>query len=255
MRTWGTADYPDVGRHFLPAVAHLVEAAEVGPDDRVLDVACGPGNVSLSAHRRGATVVGVDLAPAMLAFARENAHVVEADVAWHNADAEALPYVAGAFDAVLSNVGHFVAPDPEAAGRELVRVASSGGRIAYTAWLPDGPLPAIYGALGPYLPEEPNEPPPPHRWSDPDLARRRLGPAAKDLATEDGAVTIPAVSLEHFWAFLVAGSAPLQDTLGSVPDPDRPAARHDVLEAVAPHFDPSTNLVELPYRLVTARKR
>lgn len=254
MHTWGTGAYSDVGQHFLPAIARLVDAAAVGTGDRVLDVACGPGNLALTAHRRSATVVGVDLAPAMLGHARENAAVVDAEVAWHNADAEALPYADGAFDAVLSNVGHFVAPDPGAAGAELVRVAAPGGRIAYTAWLPDGPLPAIYEALDPYLPADPDAPDPPHRWSDPAVASERLGPGAESLATEDATVTIPAVSVPHFWSYIVACSGPLQDTLDSVPAEDRTAARDDVLAALEPYFDASRNQVGLPYRLVSARK-
>lgn len=254
--TWGTGSYPAVGRYFLPVIARLVDAVDVGPDDRALDVACGHGNVALTAHRRGAAVVGVDLAPAMLDRARTNAAALGGiDVAWHVGDAEALPFADGSFDVVLSNLGHMVAPDPAAAGRELTRVARAGGRIGFTAWQPDGPLPSIARAIAEHRPPEPNPPPAPARWSEPTVVRERLGEAVEGLAFESGSITIPAVSPADYWSFLLESSGPLQATVDRLDESARATARRAVLDAVGTHFDPTSNTVRMGYRLVTADVR
>lgn len=254
-RTWGTGSFPTFGRHLLPTIARLVDAVEVGPTDRVLDVACGHGNVAVTAERRGATVVGVDLSPAMLDLGVRNAAVCAADVDWHQGDAERLPYGDGSFDAVLSNVGHVLAPDPEAAGAELTRVTAPGGRIGFTAWRSESPLPDVFRALADFLPADPDAPPSPFRWSEPDVVRDRLGRGVADLAFETGTVAVPAASVAHFWSFLVETSGPLQDTLQNVPDAERETARRTVLDALSPHFDAATNQVRMGYRLVTATRR
>src|SRR5690348_15622964 len=75
----------------------LLDAAGVGPGASVLDVATGPGYVAERAAERGAKVVGVDVAEAMVALARGRHRELE----FHRADAEALPFPDESFDAVV----------------------------------------------------------------------------------------------------------------------------------------------------------
>jgi ubiquinone/menaquinone biosynthesis C-methylase UbiE len=108
----------------------IVEAAEPGPDDTVLDVACGGGIVvcAFAPHVRHAT--GIDMTPAMLARARLlAAEKGVASVSWHQGDVAQLPYPDGAFTIVVTRfaVHHF--PDPMAVFREIVRVCAPGGRV------------------------------------------------------------------------------------------------------------------------------
>jgi ubiquinone/menaquinone biosynthesis C-methylase UbiE len=113
------------------AIAMLLDAAAVHAGSRVLDVATGPGGVAAAALARGARrVVGADLSPRMVALATS----LHPGVEFREADAEALPFDAGAFDAVVSNfgVGHF--PRPERAVAEFARVLASGGLAAVTWW-------------------------------------------------------------------------------------------------------------------------
>lgn len=254
MRTWGSGGFPAFGRHLLPAVARLVETVGISASDRVLDVACGHGSVALTAARRGASVVGVDLSRAMLDLGVEHATIAGGRVDWQVGDAERLPYADASFDAVLSNVGHVLAPDPEAAGAELMRVTAPGGRIGFTAWRSGSPLPDVFRALSGYLPTDPDAPPP-FLWSEPAVVRERLGERVADLEIHGGTVGIPAVSVGDYWAFLVESSGPLQHTLEAIPTEDRAAAREDVLDALEPHFDAGTNEVRMGYRLVTATRR
>jgi SAM-dependent methyltransferase len=135
---WGLGDYAIIGTT-LPIVAEsLCEAAEIGADELVLDVATGTGNAALAAARRFAQVTGVDYVPALLERGRERAAAERLRVDFREGDAEALPVPDGAFDAVLSTFGVMFAPDQERAARELVRACRPGGRIALASWTPEG---------------------------------------------------------------------------------------------------------------------
>src|SRR5690242_16794694 len=112
------------------AIEPLLDGAGVGAGQAVLDVACGPGHVAAGAARRGARVIGVDLSREMVARAAR-AHP---EIHFREGDAEALPFGAAEFDAVVCNfgLGHF--PRPEVAAKELARVLRPGGRLALTWW-------------------------------------------------------------------------------------------------------------------------
>ena len=119
------------------AIEPLLDAAQVGPGVRVLDVGCGPGALSAAAAARGALVTGADLAEGMLAQARRNHPELE----FVHADAEDLPFADGAFDVA---VGAFIVnhlPHPERAAAELERVAR---RVALAMWGPQDEV-AIFG--------------------------------------------------------------------------------------------------------------
>ena len=125
---------------FVPAARRLCEELEIGPDDRVLDVACGPGTAVLAARDLGARfVVGVDYAPAMLVVAKD-AERAGARALYAGANALALPFGPGRFDVVVSSFGLIFAPDPRVAAAECARVLRAGGRIGLLAWPPDGSI-------------------------------------------------------------------------------------------------------------------
>ena len=100
------------------------------PDDRVLDVCCGPGTMALDLAPFVAQVTGVDLTPAMLEQARAaQATRGVANVEWMQGDVYAMPFDDGAFSLVVSGAAFHHMTDPRAAFRELVRVCCQGGRI------------------------------------------------------------------------------------------------------------------------------
>jgi demethylmenaquinone methyltransferase/2-methoxy-6-polyprenyl-1,4-benzoquinol methylase len=105
----------------------LTAAAVVRPGDRVLDAACGTGELALAAAAAGAReVVGVDFSPRMLERARRKSARIE----WVEADLLALPFPAGSFDAATVGFGVRNVPELERALRELRRVLRPGGRLA-----------------------------------------------------------------------------------------------------------------------------
>lgn len=126
---------------FVPALfeewAHRVAAAaRVGPGDRVLDVACGTGVLARAAADRvgvAGSVAGLDINPGMLAVAARQA----SQIRWRQGSADALPYEAGSFDAVVSQFGLMFFENQVAALKEMLRVLRPGGRLAVAVW---GPL-------------------------------------------------------------------------------------------------------------------
>jgi SAM-dependent methyltransferase len=228
--------------------ARLVDAADVEPRDRVLDVACGTGNVALTADRRGARVTGVDITPAMLGEARRRAAVIDADVDWREGDGAALPFEDDAFDRTLSCLGHMFVPDANAAGTELVRVTRPGGCLAYTSWTPESGIAAMMKTILEYLPPQPDPSPPPFLWGDPDAVRDRFGNRVEELRFETEVVRYPALSPAHFWESMTTDSGAIILMLENV----APTLRETVIEALDPYFSDADNAVELEYRLVTA---
>ena len=125
------ASYEDT---FAPAtarfVAPLLDAVELSPGERVLDIACGPGHVAAAAAHRGAAAQGLDFSSAMVGIARNTyPHIVVTE-----GDAEDMPYPDGTFHAAVSNFGMHHVPRPEAALAECKRVLMPGGRVAFTVW-------------------------------------------------------------------------------------------------------------------------
>ena len=110
----------------------IFEAANVGPGDRVLDVACGTGLVSKHFKSRVARVVGVDITSDMFEQARP--HVDELIPA----PAEALPFPDDTFDAVVCRQGIQFMNLPEAI-HSMVRVLKPGGRIVLVNLTSSGP--------------------------------------------------------------------------------------------------------------------
>ncbi len=100
-------------------------AAVVRPGDRVLDACCGTGDLALAAADAGGTVTGADFSEEMLARARRKSDGVE----WVQADALALPWEDGSFDAATVGFGVRNLADLEAGLRELRRVLRPGGRL------------------------------------------------------------------------------------------------------------------------------
>ena len=105
----------------------LAASEVVRPGDRVLDAACGTGDLALADHRAGALeVTGLDFSPRMLERARRKApglRFVEGDLL-------ALPFADGSFDAATVGFGVRNVSDLELALRELRRVLRPGGRLA-----------------------------------------------------------------------------------------------------------------------------
>jgi len=123
-----------VGPLFRPFAEQLIAHAGLRGDDSIIDIACGTGIVARVARERlgpEARIVGVDLAPAMLAVAG----TVDPTIDWRQGNAVSLPVRGGErFTLATCHQGLQFMPDKPAAVREMRRVLAPGGRVAIATW-------------------------------------------------------------------------------------------------------------------------
>jgi SAM-dependent methyltransferase len=151
--TWASGDYAVVGTTLQLVGESLCEAMDLRAGARVLDVAAGNGNVTLAAARRWCEVVSTDYVPTLLERGRERAQAERLTaIEFREADAEALPFDDGAFDAVVSTFGCMFAPNPRRVAAELLRVCRSGGSIGMANWTPEGFIGQLFKTIGKHVP-------------------------------------------------------------------------------------------------------
>ena len=182
---WAMGDYAAVATEVIsPLGPVLVEAAGVSTGDRVLDVAAGAGNAAIPAALTGASVVASDLTPDLLETGRQHAEKQGAQLEWRQADAEALPFGDGEFDAVLSCVGVMFAPHHQESADELVRVCRPGGTIGLVSWTPEGFIGQLFATMKPYAPPPPAGAQPPPLWGREEHVRELFGNRVTDVVAE-----------------------------------------------------------------------
>lgn len=190
---WSNVPYHTFARVVAPAAADVVEAAGVTAGDEVLDVACGTGNATITAARRGADVVGMDLNEDMLSWARENTDLIEEEVEFRRGDATDLPVDDDSYDVVLSTFGHHLTSDPVTATEELVRVTKPGGTVAFAAYALDGVVGEGYRALAEYHPDG-DDVVKPFYWGDEEFLTDRFADRFTDLEFDRGTVEMHGLS-------------------------------------------------------------
>jgi SAM-dependent methyltransferase len=177
---WMAGDYGHFAQYLEPGAMEFFPSLQIAPGERVLDVACGAGQLALPAARAGASVTGVDIATNLIEQARSRAKAEGLAIRFEEGDAEALPYDDAAFDVVYSLIGAMFAPRPERVAAELVRVCRPGGRIVMGNWTPDGFVGKMFKAHGRHVPP-PAGMPPPVLWGDEATVRERLRESVADL--------------------------------------------------------------------------
>ncbi len=179
---WMAGDFEHIAAGYRASAAEFVAGLRVEPGERVLDVACGTGNLTLPAARGGAVVVGVDIAPNLLATGRQRAGQEGLNIQFDEGNAEALPYADGSFDTVISMFGAMFAPRPERVASELLRVVRPGGRIAMANWTPGSFVGAMLRAHTALVPP-PSGVPSTLLWGDDTAMRERLAGARRVTLT------------------------------------------------------------------------
>jgi SAM-dependent methyltransferase len=198
LKTWSEGDFAVVAAVVMMVSEELVEALDVVPGERVLDVACGSGNAAIAAARRSwGNVVGSDFVPALLERARERAAAERLEIEFVEGDAAELPFGEGEFDVVTSVFGAMFAPDQQQAADELLRVCRPGGRIGMANWVPDGPVSQLFGIVAKHVPPPPGFTPP-VLWGVEDHVRELFGDGVSELRFERKASRQPFRSIDHY---------------------------------------------------------
>ena len=134
--SWGdkAEDYDSLFVPFSgPAAIAAIDAMELSPGERFMDIAAGTGAVTIEAARRGASVVAVDFAEGMLSVLRAKLERLGINgIELHQMDGQALEFPDGTFDAAGSGFGLVWFPDPGRGLREMHRVLRPGGRAFLT---------------------------------------------------------------------------------------------------------------------------
>jgi SAM-dependent methyltransferase len=178
--TWTAGDFGRIARGYVRGAGEFIARLGLDAGERVLDVACGTGNLALPAARTGALVTGVDIAPNLLAQAEARAASERVSIKFDLGDAEQLPYADGEFETVVTMFGAMFASRPDRAARELLRVTRSGGRIVMANWTPAGFIGEMLRATVAYVPP-PAGIPSPLLWGTEDAVRSRLGDGVASL--------------------------------------------------------------------------
>jgi ubiquinone/menaquinone biosynthesis C-methylase UbiE len=179
--TWEAGDFAEIAKHIETAAEAFVDRLNISPGMKVLDVACGSGNLAVVAAQKGADVTGIDIADNLVESAKRRAETLGLDIKFEPGDAEAMPYEDNRFDVVMTMFGAMFAPRPDVTAAELLRVCKPGGRIAMANWTPTGFAGQMFKLGGKYVPPPPM--PPPVEWGLAEKVAERFGDGVSDLQT------------------------------------------------------------------------
>ena len=254
---WAMGDYPAVATEVIASLGPvLVEATGLAAGDRALDVAAGSGNAAIPAARAGADVVASDLTPDLLETGRQEADAEGVALRWEVADAEALPYADGEFDAVISCVGVMFAPHHQQAADELVRVVRPGGRIGLLSWTPAGFIGRMFATMKPYAPAPPPGAQPPPLWGDEAHVRELLGDRVTDVVAETRSLIVELFrDGAAFRDFFKRTYGPTIAVYRSLADDPARAAELDAALAALGDDALHDGAMEWDYLLLTGRRR
>jgi len=200
---------------FTPYCRRALELAGYRPGGRVLDVACGPGTLSLLIHDTAKEIDAIDFSPGMLeCFDRELRRRGLSHIRTHAMDGQQLGFADNVFDWSFSIFGLMFFPDRARGFREMWRTLKPGGRVAVTSWAPvadSSLMQLMFGAMQAAFPRKPEaNSTQVLNLEDPENFRREMQQAGfvdVDVTAFDGRWTVD--NIERFLDSMVRGSAPV----------------------------------------------
>ena len=256
--------YPQMRQQMAAVTEALVESAQPAPGMRILDLASGNGEPSLSLARRVAPhgrVTATDLNAAMLAALRANATTdgvtnIETKVC----DAQELPFADGSFDLVTSRFGVMFFADTPAALREIRRVLKPGGRVTFLVWGPPAPGTYFGAAAVPVMRRlavkpDPDGPGPMRFAESRKLATLLEGAGFANVA--ERSANIPAAyrgSPQELLTGMMEIAAPFRKAAATLSHEDKTAAEQEALNNLGAVYDGSLTNVTAPVIIVTGQR-
>ena len=138
---WEKGDFTRIAASMRESGETVVSSLGITPGLKVLDLGSGDGTTALPAARRGAEVLGVDIARNLVEAGNRRAQAAGlTNLRFQQGDATNLSDLPDhSFDLVVTIFGAMFAPKPFDVAREMVRVTKPGGRIVMGNWIPDDP--------------------------------------------------------------------------------------------------------------------
>jgi ubiquinone/menaquinone biosynthesis C-methylase UbiE len=254
-----------IERMFAPLTGALIEAAQIGPGQAVLDIGGGRGEPSLTiASLVGATgsVTYTDPSAGMVSAARDEAtrrHLP--NIHFHQAPAQQLPFSDNSFDVAVGRLSMMFVPDVLAGLREILRVTKPGGRLSFLVWSEREVNPffrVISDVLNEFVPAEPED-------EDAPAAFRfaRAGKLAT-LMREAGAISVTervvrfqieaVIDVDEFWELRTEMSDTFRGKLALL-DPEKVAVvKATTVKAVAGYFKNGSMSFPAQARVVSGSK-
>ena len=210
---------------FEPWARRVIDAANLQPGQRVLDIGCGTGvaaRLAAATVKSHGSVVGADIDEGMLSVARRT--LTGNGAAKVDADAMSLPFADGDFDAVLCFEGLQFIPDRAKALAEFRRLLKPKACLAGTLWGPlqeNAPYHALAEGLGKFVSPEAGKLPPFALW-DPAVIRTLLAQARfSQILVEPQTIVRRLPSVREFVQWVAAGAPTTRLKLAQLADEDR----------------------------------
>lgn len=200
-RIWTAGDYDRVAAGFRHEAEDFIARRRLAPGTRLLDAACGSGNLTIPAARTGAHVTGIDIAANLLEQARTWALRESLAIRLDEGTVEAMPYADASFDVVTSMFGTMFAAKPAAVVSELARVTKKGGTVALANWTRSGFVGTMLATHVAFVPPPPGLPST-LLWGEEETLRERF-------AASDWSLTVTKRMLRFKYPHTPAGTAEL----------------------------------------------
>ena len=226
--TWTSGDFGRIAKGYTRGSSEFIARLGFASLDRVLDLACGTGNLAIPAARTGASVTAIDIAANLVSQAQSRALAEGLSIRFDVGDAEQLPYANGEFQTVVTMFGAMFAARPERTAAEMLRVTRSGGRIAMANWTPSGFIGEMFRLTTAYV-APPAGIPSPLLWGTEDAVRARFGPGVKSLTLTPRLITFeypfgPEETVNQFRLWY----GPTLRAFAALDEPNRSALRRDL---------------------------
>jgi ubiquinone/menaquinone biosynthesis C-methylase UbiE len=251
---WSAGRFEVVAESLRDMHQALVHMLGPRPGERWLDLGCGVGSVAELAAGAGAEVTGIDLAPRMIEVAKARAEAGGYEIDYRVGDVEHLEVEDASFDVVVSSVGVIFAPDHDAVARELARVVRRDGRLALSAWTPDGSMGVLARILALYQPPVEGADSP-VQWGSEPYVRSKLA-RTFELRIDRRTARFEDPSLEEAWASFSTSFGPVKSLLESLEQGGRAELERTLLDYFAASLQPDGRVVDdAEYLLVTGIRR
>jgi len=151
---WNKGDYARFSYYWRDGAKKIADELAFKPNEKVIDIACGNGNLSVEVTLKGAEVTGIDINPNLVEQAKNRAREEGLIINYLEGNGMQIPFPSNYFDAAVSLNGIMFCPKPEVASNELLRVCKPGSRIFIYNWTPTSLFAELIGIFNKYIPIE-----------------------------------------------------------------------------------------------------